>query len=142
MAERSSAEVRAVAVALELAAQWLKRTGVTFGCGSKAMGSHFGMGEFTAHVRTYFSGWIGMFTEGTIWVLTHGRLNPKLPVSNQRQLLLPSRSWGRKPVSCHPSVDGQNPVRSQLVGGLSHFSSIVHTASSMPAGPEFCHRSR
>ena len=29
-------------------------------------------GEFTTHVRTYFSGWIGMFTGGTIGHLTHG----------------------------------------------------------------------
>ena len=28
------------------------------------LGSHFGVGEFTTHVRTYFSGWIGMFTGG------------------------------------------------------------------------------
>ena len=29
------------------------------------LGSHFGVGEFTTHFRTYyyFSGWIGMFTE-------------------------------------------------------------------------------
>ena len=26
------------------------------GCGSKPMGSHFGVGEFTTHLRTYFSG--------------------------------------------------------------------------------------
>ena len=37
-------------------------------CGSKPMGSHFGVGEFTTHCRTYFSGWIGMLNEGTIWV--------------------------------------------------------------------------
>ena len=36
---------------------------------------HFGVGEFTTHFRTYFSGWIGMFTGGTIWVLTHGHMN-------------------------------------------------------------------
>ena len=33
------------------------------------LGSHFGIpfwlvGEFTTHFRTYFSGWIGMFTGG------------------------------------------------------------------------------
>ena len=28
--------------------------------------------EFTTQFRTYFSGWIGMFTGGTIWILTHG----------------------------------------------------------------------
>ena len=31
---------------------------------------HFGVGEFTTHFRTYFIGEIGMFTGGTIWVLT------------------------------------------------------------------------
>ena len=29
------------------------------------LGSQFGVGEFTTHFRTYFSGWIGMFTGGT-----------------------------------------------------------------------------
>ena len=28
----------------------------------------------TTHVRTYFSGWIGTFTGGTIWLLTHGHM--------------------------------------------------------------------
>ena len=32
------------------------------------------VGEFTTHCRTYLSGWIGMFTWGTIWVLTHGQM--------------------------------------------------------------------
>ena len=44
------------------------------GCGSKPMGSHVGVGEFTIHFRTSFSGWIGMFTGGTIWLLTHGQI--------------------------------------------------------------------
>ena len=35
---------------------------------------HFQVGEFTTHFRTYFAGWIGMFTGGTIWILTHGQL--------------------------------------------------------------------
>ena len=26
------------------------------GCGSRSMGSHFGVGEFTTHFRTYFGG--------------------------------------------------------------------------------------
>ena len=30
-----------------------------YGCGSKPMRSHFGVGKFTTHFRTYFSGWIG-----------------------------------------------------------------------------------
>ena len=28
----------------------------THGCGSKPMGSHFGVGEFTTHLKTYFGG--------------------------------------------------------------------------------------
>ena len=40
-----------------------RRTRKECGCGSKPMGSHFGVGEFTTHFRTY-SG-IGMFTGGT-----------------------------------------------------------------------------
>ena len=31
--------------------------------------------QCTTHFRTYFSGWIGMFTGGTIWILTHGHLS-------------------------------------------------------------------
>ena len=33
-----------------------------------------GIGEFTTHFRTDFSGWIGMFTGGTIWVLTQSQM--------------------------------------------------------------------
>ena len=39
----------------------------------------------TTHFRTYFSGWIGMLTGGTFWILTHGHLrnrgagSPALP---------------------------------------------------------------
>ena len=32
------------------------------------------VGEFTTHFRTYLSGWIGMVTGGTIWILTHGHM--------------------------------------------------------------------
>ena len=32
---------------------------------------HFRVGELA-----YFSGWIGMFTRGTIWILTHGHVDP------------------------------------------------------------------
>ena len=42
--------------------------------GFKPMGSHFGGFRCTAHFRTDFSGWIGMFTGGTIWILTHGHM--------------------------------------------------------------------
>ena len=40
----------------------------------KTNGSHFEVGAFTTHFRTYFSGWIGMFTARTIWSLTHGHM--------------------------------------------------------------------
>ena len=29
---------------------------MSYGCGSKPMGSHFGVGEFTPHFRAYFCG--------------------------------------------------------------------------------------
>ena len=29
----------------------------------------------TTHLRTDFSGWIGMLTAGTIWILSHGHIN-------------------------------------------------------------------
>ena len=34
--------------------------------------TYFGVGEFTTHFRTNFSGWIGLFTRGTIWILIYG----------------------------------------------------------------------
>ena len=43
---------------------WVKTNGIPFWL----------VGEFTTHFRTYFSGWIGMFTGGTIWLLTHGHI--------------------------------------------------------------------
>ena len=43
----------------------------TNGCGSKPM-MHFGMGA--PPILVYFSGWIGMFTGGTIWILPHGHM--------------------------------------------------------------------
>ena len=38
------------------------------------MVSHFGVGEFTTNFRTYFSGWIGMFTGNTLGSLTHSHV--------------------------------------------------------------------
>ena len=50
------------------------------------------MGPFwarcTTHFRTYFSGWSGMFTGGTIWVLTHGHIL-KHPLFEQPPFLGP-----------------------------------------------------
>ena len=70
---------RAPLALAQLPLQWLRLAfwrgkGRTCGHGSKPMGSNFGVGEFTTHFRTYFSGWIGMFTAGTIWVLTHSHV--------------------------------------------------------------------
>ena len=48
-----------------------------YGCGSKPFWYHFWVGEFTTHLRTYFSGWIGMFG-GTIWILTHSHVGAVL----------------------------------------------------------------
>ena len=50
-------------------------------------------GRCTTHFRTYFSGWIGMFTGGTIWILTHGRQSsaaqgrfpPSMPMERKTQ---------------------------------------------------------
>ena len=51
------------------------------GCGGQ---NRFGIpfwlvGEFTTHFRTYFGGWIGRFTGGTIWILTHGQVSLTSP---------------------------------------------------------------
>ena len=48
--------------------------GLVNGCGSKPMGSHF-WGGCTTHFSLVG---VGMFTEGTIWLLTHGQLG-KMP---------------------------------------------------------------
>ena len=42
------------------------------GCGSKPMGSHFGVGAPPTLVGILVG--IGMFTGGTIWILTHGQI--------------------------------------------------------------------
>ena len=59
----------------------------TFCRGSTATKS--GVGEFTTHVRTYFSGWIGMFTGGTgFWPMA------KHPVRFQQFATLPpDKTW-------------------------------------------------
>ena len=41
----------------------------------EAEGVHFGGFRCTTHFRTYFSGWIGMFTGGTIWILIYGQFH-------------------------------------------------------------------
>ena len=39
------------------------------------LGSHFGVGEFTSHFRTYVSGDWDVHWRGTIWILTHGHIS-------------------------------------------------------------------
>ena len=46
--------------------QYLRNPTKSFGCGSKPMGSHFGVGEFATHFRTYFSGGLGC-SLGVAW---------------------------------------------------------------------------
>ena len=45
------------------------------------LGSRFGLGEFTTHFRTYFSGWIGMFAGGYDLAFDPGPhpLEPQVP---------------------------------------------------------------
>ena len=43
------------------------------------------VGEFSTHFRAYFSGWIGMFTGGTIWLLTHGPLGDNMLAIGSRR---------------------------------------------------------
>ena len=43
---------------------------------------HLGVGEFTTRFRSYSSGWIGMFTGGTIWLLTHGYMRNRAARNN------------------------------------------------------------
>ena len=43
---------------------WVKTNGIPF------------WGRCTTQFGAYFSGWIGMLTGGTIWILTHGQLPP------------------------------------------------------------------
>ena len=96
-------------------AEVLKSRLLTYGRGSKPMGSHFGLGEFTTHFRTYFSGWIGMFTGGmgfgpmAIWVW----VNVTSQETDRPLGLLASQLWSggrflghsesakKKPGQCH-----------------------------------------
>ena len=57
---------------------WVKTNGETrikaiLRCNSKPMLPFWGF-QCITRFRTYFSGWIGMFIRGTIWVLTHGQV--------------------------------------------------------------------
>ena len=56
------------------------------GGGRDRFGIPFGwVGEFTTHVRAYFSGWIGMFIGGTIWILTHGHMEVHGALEDHRE---------------------------------------------------------
>ena len=56
-------------------------------------------GRCTTHCRTYFSGWIGMFTGGTICILTHGQAAPwrtaQCPHSSRR-VECAAASWSHR----------------------------------------------
>ena len=56
-------------------ASWIlaKKKLFQHGCGSKPMVPFWG--RCTTHFRTYFGGWIGMFTGNTIWMLIHDHRN-------------------------------------------------------------------
>ena len=52
-------------------------------------------GRCTTHFRTYFSGWIGMSTGGTIWILTHGHVLAQLAQRKPSSVgYLSSQIWG------------------------------------------------
>ena len=59
------------------------------GCGSNPMVPFWG--RCTTYFRTYFSGWIGIFTGGTIWLLTHGHVRGRC-----------SSAWPADPESSSP----------------------------------------
>ena len=62
----------------------------SYGCGFDSFGIPFWLvGAFTTHFRTYFSGWMGMFTEGTFNIQTRyfGTVAPS-PITCGRCFLL------------------------------------------------------
>ena len=63
------------------------------------------VGALTAHFRTYLSGWIGMFTGGTIWILTHGQTTPECHQRNEIRkmhacIIPPGRARHTGPLLC------------------------------------------
>ena len=71
----------------------------------------------TTHFRTYFSGWIGMFTGATIWVLTHGQmtLHGATTPSFVHVSLWPGR-LRRQPNSTELQSQARAPKRRRLKG--------------------------
>ena len=63
-----------------------------------ALGAHFGV---HLHLRTYFCGWI-VFTRGTIWLLTHG----KIPSKTQNRADWPGRSASQSKPDCPGVCEG------------------------------------
>ena len=53
------------------------------------MGSHFGVGEFTTHFRTYFSG--DWDVHWDYWIMTHGHMNLWLVKGNPQDPYLEIR---------------------------------------------------
>ena len=77
------------------------------GHGSKPMGSHFGIGQFTTHFRLpiFVVGLNRIFTGG-IWILTHGHLAPG---SGSRH----GHDWREAAASAHRWVKRGGPAASR-----------------------------
>ena len=75
---------------------------------------HFGVGEFTTHFRTDFSGWIGMFTGGTIWILTMAR--KPAPVASTTRRHFPSFRVAAEGVSEQMAPTSPSSKASRRVG--------------------------
>ena len=91
----------------------------------------------TTHFRTYFSGWIGMFTRGTIWVLPHSHMFGRFPgrFSVAQRSVLPrsmqASTWRRR-----PSGEVRPPPHQHSEGGMpvSFESSPLTLISKVSSG--------
>ena len=83
--------------------------------GSKPMVPFWG--RCTTHFRTYFSGWIGIFTGGTIWILTHGDLFSGLRVCSTSRPGLLEAARSRRPTSAMKSIQQMLDLSSSAVEG-------------------------
>ena len=97
---------------------------------------HFGVGQFTTHFKTYFSGWIGMFTGGTIWLLTHGHQTPAPKFAP----LFVSLLWGPR---CFPLTRPKNGCGSKLIRrGYAGFGPCFHLPGQAILGIGFLSHSQ
>ena len=100
---------------------WIKTTGTIFRAGAPP-------------ILVYFSGWIGMFTGGTIWILTHGLLFSKPSKTQGKRIRLfkkerclkrmEKESTPREMVRWSPSPF-QNPRKSTAMGIGEWFASSL-----------------